>query len=91
MTFKQIFISPQVKRGVIISNKLVHSSSITSCRRINNLNGAPQGPRQPLASGQLIPKSVTPQPDRQTFATLIHQYPKKKGQSGNNTRAGNRA
>ena len=30
--FYQIFFSPQVKQNLIISNKLVYTSSLTSCQ-----------------------------------------------------------
>ena len=32
LMFYQIFVSPQVKLGVVISNKLVYTSCLTSCR-----------------------------------------------------------
>ena len=34
LMLEKIFLSPQVKRRVIISNKLVYTSYLTSCRRV---------------------------------------------------------
>ena len=37
LMFEQIFLSPQVKRNMTITNKLVYTSLLTSCQTTQNL------------------------------------------------------